>query len=125
MPRPTRGDWSKAREVVWVRDSHFCQMCGRSIINGESSTHHRVNRGMGGSGRLERPSLLIRACGNGITGCHGRVTTQPRWAERIGWLLPKNNPQLDPTREPILTVHGWVLLDDLGNRTPCEPAVAS
>jgi len=42
-------------------------------------------------------------------------------------LLPRNNPDIDPTAEPIL-IHGgrWVLLDDDGNVTPCEaPAVSA
>lgn len=120
MPKPTRRDWSHARELVWLRDGSYCQMCGQSIVNIPNSCHHRINRGMGGRADLERPSLLIRACGDGVLGCHGRVTSHPLWAGRIGWLLPKNNPQIDPTREPILTIWGWVTLDDLGGRTPCE-----
>lgn len=124
MPKPTRRDWSHAREIVWIRDGHVCQMCGRSVVNYPSSVHHRVNRGYGGSAILERPSVLVRLCGLGsgtiTSGCHDWIRFNVQLAQERGWLLPKNNPQIDPTREPILTVHGWVVLDDLGGRTPCE-----
>lgn len=74
---------------------------------------------MGGSGRLERASLLVRLCGTGNTLCHGWITEHPKEAARLGWLLPKLNAELDPTQEPILTHEwGWVLLDDAGNRIP-------
>jgi hypothetical protein len=94
-------------------------MCGRSIVDVESSIHHRINRGSGGSALLERASLLIRLCGSGTTLCHGWVTEHPKLAASTGWQLPKNNPDIDPTWEPILTFHGWVLLDDKGNRFAC------
>lgn len=117
MPKATRAVENAARKIVWARDGHYCQMCGRSIVNVSSNTHHRINRGAGGSALLERPSLLIRACGTGTTLCHGWITENPTEAKRLGWQLPKNNPDIDPTQEPILTIHGWVLLDDEGGRT--------
>jgi hypothetical protein len=99
-------------------------MCGRSIVDFPSSIHHRINRGSGGSAKLERASLLVRICGSGTTNCHGWVTNEPRQAGRWGWLLPKNNPDINPEQERILTYHGWVLLDDSGNRVPYIGEVA-
>jgi hypothetical protein len=97
-------------------------MCGTSILNVPSSIHHRINRGAGGSGRLERASNLIRLCGTGTTGCHGWITEHPDKAGGAGWVLPKLNPSIDPSQEPICTIHGWVLLSDDGSRTPCTPS---
>lgn len=117
MPKATRAVETAARKIVWVRDGHTCQLCGRSLVDTPHSTHHRINRGTGGSALLERPSILIRACGTGTTLCHGWITEHPAEAKRLGWILPKNNPDIDPPSEPISTIHGWVLLDDNGGRT--------
>jgi hypothetical protein len=116
MPRASRKDVEAARSLVRTRDGHQCQMCGRSIVDFPSNIHHRINKGNGGSALYERPSLLIRLCGSGTTYCHGWVTGHPKLAEDTGWLLPRNNPDIDPTQEPLLTYRGWELLDDLGGR---------
>lgn len=119
MPKASRKVQEDARKIVRVRDGHNCQMCGRSIVNFPSNIHHRINRGSGGSARLERPSLLIRICGSGTTYCHGWVTEHATAAGALGWVLPKNNPDIDPEQEKILThEYGWVLLSDTGDRTP-------
>jgi hypothetical protein len=109
-----------ARSLVKARDDFHCQMCGKALWVGEGNTHHRLNKGRGGSAVLERASILITACGSGTLGCHGAVTENPDWARSIGWLLPRNNPDIDPELEPILTFEGWYLLADDGTRTPCE-----
>lgn len=115
MPRASRAVQEAARRLVRERDGMLCQMCGRY---GQHNTHHRINKGGGGSALFDRASLLIKACGSGTTGCHGRVTQNPAWAESIGWLLPRNNPDIDPEQERIHTIHGWVLLTDSGERLP-------
>jgi hypothetical protein len=118
-PRASRKDVEAARSLVRARDGHRCQMCGKwSSCN---NTHHRINKGSGGSALFDRASLLITLCGSGTTGDHGWVTGHPKAAGRAsdggtGYLLPRNNPDIDPTQEPILTIHGWVLLDDHGKR---------
>lgn len=119
MPTASAKQKREARDIVRRRDGHRCQMCGASVLNIPSSVHHRINKGAGGSAKLERPSLLVRLCGDGVRGCHGWVTNEPRMAGLTGWLLPKNNPDIDSTREPLLTYAGWVLLDDAGNRMAC------
>lgn len=121
MVKATRAVQEAARRIVRRRDDFRCQLCGRIKWAGDLSVHHRLNRGRGGSAKLERASVLITACGDGTRGCHGKVTENPEWARSIGWLLPRNNPDIDPTQEPILIFSGWVLLDDEGNRTACGP----
>lgn len=121
MPKATERVKAEARKLVRARDGHLCQMCGRSIVDYPSSIHHRINKGNGGSAMYERASLLVRMCGTGTTGCHGWVTTEPRRAGLWGWLLPRNNPDIDPTEEAILTYRGWVLLDDEGGRVQTLP----
>lgn len=120
MPTASRKDVEAARSLVRARDGHWCQMCGKSIVDRPSSIHHRLNRGSGGSALLERASILIRLCGDGVFGCHGWIGRNPTAAGQTGWLLPRNNPDIDPAREPILTFEGWFLLADDGSRTPCE-----
>lgn len=114
MPKATRAVENAARKLVRQRDGHQCLMCGVSIVDIPSSIHHRINRGAGGSAKLERASLLVRMCGTGTTGCHGYVTEHPKAAADTGWLLPKNNQDIDPITEPILTYLGWFTLDDAG-----------
>ena len=123
MPRATKAVQEAARRVVRARDDFRCQLCGKILWG--MSVHHRLNRGRGGSAVLERPSILITACGDGTRGCHGQVTENPEWARSIGWLLPRNNPAIDPETEPILLWDGWFLLSDDGSRTPCEPREAT
>ena len=125
-PKASRKDVDAARRLVRRRDDSHCQMCGKPLWVGQGSVHHRLNRGRGGSAVLERASILVTACGDGTRGCHGKVTEHPEWARTIGWLLPRNNPDIDPTQEPILTHEwGWVLLGDDGSRTPCAPREAT
>jgi hypothetical protein len=119
-PKATRAVQEAARRIVRERDGDTCQMCGRNLVGQVRSVHHRLNKGRGGSALLERASILITVCGDGWIGCHGRVTRNPDWAGMQGWLLPRNNPGIDPEQEPILLFDGWHLLADEGNRTPCE-----
>lgn len=121
MPKATRAVENAARKLVRQRDGSRCLMCGVSIVDIPSSIHHRINRGAGGSAKLERASLLVRLCGTGTTGDHGWVTEHPKLAAQTGWLLPKNNPDIDPTAEPILTYKGWLILDDDGGMHACDP----
>lgn len=121
-PKASSKDIKAARNLVKARDGAHCQMCGKWLLEGVvvRSIHHRLNRGRGGSALLERASILITLCGDGVFGCHGWIGREPKAAGMTGWLLPRNNPDIDPTQEPILTFEGWYLLDDEGGRTPCE-----
>lgn len=119
MPKATRKAEESARKIVRERDGHRCQLCGRSIVDYPSSIHHRRPRGAGGSALLEQPSNLVRLCGDGVRGCHGWLEANRTHAKEIGWILPKLNLDVRADETPLLTVDGWMLLDDFGSRTPC------
>ena len=119
-PKASRRDIEAARTLVRERDAGRCQMCGKWVEGQVKSVHHRLNRGRGGSALLERASILITLCGTGTLGDHGWVTNNPEEAGKTGWLLPRNNPDIDPTQEPILTYQGWRLLADDGSWSSCE-----
>jgi hypothetical protein len=109
------------RGVVLARDGTTCQCCGCDVTNKLASIQHRVPRGAGGSARVNRPSNGVLVCGSATTpgSCHNRMEHVDRlWAERTGWLLPKCNPDIDTTQEPLFTFAGWRLLDDLGGSLP-------
>lgn len=106
-------------------------MCGKWVEGQVKSVHHRINKGNGGSAQYERASLLITLCGTGTTGDHGWVTQHPKAAGPAreggtGYLLPRNNSDIDPTQEPILTFQGWRLLADDGSWSTCaSPLLAA
>lgn len=120
MPKATHGVKRAARRLVQLRDGMSCRRCGKSILGRLSSVHHRLNKGNGGSALLERASVLVRVCGTGTTDCHGWIGANPEEAGQEGWLLPRNNPDIDPENEPLLTFDGWVLIDDAGEIKPCD-----
>lgn len=120
MPKASRRVQRDARVLVDLRDGQSCRRCGRSVHGQPSSIHHRIPRGAGGCALVDRPSLLVRVCGDGVRGCHGWIEQHRTEAEQSGWILPKLNPHIDPETEPILTADGWVTLDDTGEITPCS-----
>jgi hypothetical protein len=120
MVKASRRDIEAARTLVRARDAGRCQMCGKWVERQLKSVHHRLNRGRGGSALLERASILVTLCGDGFFGCHGWIGREPTEAGKTGWLLPRNNPDIDPTKEPILTYQGWRLLADDGTWSTCE-----
>lgn len=98
-------------------------MCGAHGDTRPLTTHHRINRGMGGSNNpaLNQPANLLTLCGSGTTGCHGWVTAHPRQAYELGLAVKRHR---DPTEVPVFTWRGWVFLDDAGQYRPLdEPAL--
>lgn len=79
-----------------------------------ASIHHRKPRRMGGTKdpAINQMSNLIVLCGSGITGCHGNIEKNRRWAYTLGYLLTAND---DPTQTPVLLRKRWVLLTDEGD----------
>jgi len=125
LPKSTRSEMDAFREVVLARDGTTCQCCGIDLTNKLASVQHRIPRGAGGSALVNRPSNGVLVCGSATTpgSCHQWMEADDRLtAKAQGWLLPKNNPDIDPTQEPLLTYRGWELLADDGSRTPCGPA---
>lgn len=112
VSRPTR-------LLVYARAEERCEICGVYAYGG--SVHHRHRRGMGGSKRpeLAAASNLLLLCGSGVTGCHGVIEGNRDLAYDQGRLL--RHIQI-ATEVPVLTRHGLVLLDNLGNYFPTEGA---
>lgn len=102
------------RAEVARRDGGMCVVCGLQVVDPESlapwanwSLQHRVARGMGGSKApgINGPVNLITVCGDGTSGCHGRIESQRDWARRLGYAVPQWQ---GPATVPVLhRVHGW------------------
>jgi len=96
--------------LVRERDHHVCVHCGTTGHG--LSTHHRRNRGMGGSrwAGINLPTNLLTLCGDGTTGCHGWVTEHPTQARELGLAVSLH---ADPATVPVTTHTGTHLLSDL------------
>lgn len=69
---------------------------------------------------INEPANLITLCGSGTTGCHGWVEAHPVHAKELGLSVSRNGPP--PSEVPVLTLDGWVLLDNDGGQIPYAPA---
>ena len=115
----------RTRLLVLTRDGWLCQVCGRNLaaayLRGDYSLQHRRNRGMGGSKRPDTnaPANLLTTCGSATSpdGCHHRIEANPVWAADRGYRIRQNQT---PSQVPVLTIHGWVLLDNHGGYAPTE-----
>lgn len=115
------------REVVLARDGTTCQLCGADVTYRLASVQHRKPRGMGGSALVDIPSNGVLVCGSATTpgSCHNWMEHEERQqAEDLGYLIPKLSG-IHPSTVRLWTYpHGWVLLDDHGNRLPYVGEVA-
>jgi hypothetical protein len=120
MPKATRREMDAARQLVRERDGERCTMCGRWLFSEvRRSIHHRLPKGMGGSAKLENASNLVQLCGLGnADGCHGMAHSNPLWARKHGWIVPRS---FDPAGVAVDMWDGWHYLSDDGSRTPCAP----
>ena len=106
-------------DLVWSRDRGCCVRCGAALVGARGlswSVHHRRPRAMGGSKLpwVDKPGNLIALCGNGVDGCHGWIESHRAFARGSGFLVSANG-QRNPVEVPIHhSIHGLVLLDDLG-----------
>lgn len=112
------------RALVLGRDDYQCQRCGLRIghegqIFRSYSLQHRLARGMGGSRLANRPANLVTLCGHATEPgrCHLWAESRASDAEPEGYVL--RHPA-DPATVPVLTVHGWRLLDDDGGTRECS-----
>src|SRR5690242_5745422 len=127
MPESTRSEMDAFRAAVLERDGTTCQCCGIDVTLKLASIQHRIPRGAGGSARVNVVSNGVLVCGSATTpgSCHNWMEHEERAIARDnGWLLPKNNPSIDPSKEPILLYNGRFLLEADGSRTPYIGEVA-
>ncbi|MGQ4544566.1 HNH endonuclease [Dermabacteraceae bacterium P13077] len=98
--------YRRQRERVWVRDHGLCVVCGRP----GGSVHHRQGRGGPEPHRLAN---LLLVCGDGVTGCHGRIHADPATAYERGWMVYRH--RLDKVEDvPVSTFRGLVLFSNDG-----------
>lgn len=95
------------RAVVIARSGNWCEICG---IRAGESIHHRRKQSKQGPWS---PSNCVRLCGDGTTGCHGRITNTRQEYYDNGWLVRSWD---DWTTVPFLHhTLGFVFLDDEGH----------
>ncbi len=119
MVKASRRDIERVRAIVLERDQNTCQRCGANVLYKLASIQHRIARGRGGSAseRVWSPANMVLLCGSATTpgSCHNLVENEEReLGKDEGWVLPMNNPSINPADEPVLTYRGWVLYDDEG-----------
>ena len=94
------------KKKIYERDNNMCWHCGDT----ENLTiHHRINRGMGGSKLLDRPSNLVLMCviHNGLMESEFMVA---REARENGWKVSRH---ASPLHAPIVDFLGqWYYLGD-------------
>lgn len=104
--------YATVRLVVFERDRGRCRRCGRA---GEQ-VHHRLPRRMGGA-RLD----ISAGIANLVTLCrrdHELVESARLVSYWDGWIVRSGK---DPAAVPVHTRQGWLLFDDEGGETPCDP----
>jgi hypothetical protein len=84
-----------------------CVHCGETEA---VSPNHRINRGMGGSKLLDRPSNLVILCSR-MNFLIEADASQAEIAKTYGWKLERWQK---PEKEPVFNrmTHRWLLLDD-------------
>ncbi len=115
-------------DLIWGRDKGLCALCGQPVYGERGvfwSVHHRHPRQMGGTSSswvgAAANGLLLH--GHGTGGCHGVVERDRAKWMHAGFLVPSG--RMVAADIPIRhAVHGWVLLDDAGGKTPILEATA-
>lgn len=78
------------KDTVKARAGGRCECCGRNLITGNCSYHHRRAKGMGGSrdASTHTTANVVLICGrDNKTGCHGDVHGNPIEARAHGWIV--------------------------------------
>lgn len=106
---------AKTRRLLEERSGGICEMCARAFA---TNTHHRRPRGMGGSKDPLTNSVvnLLRLCGSGTTGCHGRIEANREWSYALGLLVRRTVS--DVAAVPVNLACGVVLLTPEGGYSP-------
>lgn len=91
-----------------VERDGYCLHCGEVEA---ISPNHRINRGMGGSRRLDKPSNLVVLC----SVVNGLIESSPAWqalAKEWGWKLERwQSPEAEPVYDSI-SGEWWILSND-------------
>jgi HNH endonuclease len=101
------------RKVIIARTGGRCDRCGFKVSMGHF--HHRKPRRMGGSvdPSLGKPSngLLLHPK------CHEFIESHRKASAMMGYLL---NSVADPSKVPVYTWRGWMLLGNDGSANATE-----
>ena len=129
MARRPKANWARLREQLWARCGGRCEVSGTPLDFETFDAHHRRNKGMGGTSRLDTDLLsnllaLDPTVHNG--GPDSVHAVRPR-SESLGWLIPKLSPDA-PHMVPacVYSVGGWrwCLLGENGDRLPLGSYIA-
>lgn len=109
----------KVREALWRRAHGRCEITGIPVTYEGFDAHHRRNKGMGGTSRPDRDWLSNLLCLDPLVHNGGprSVHARRKWAEKNGYLVPKNVEwaSMIPIR---LCGRIWVYLTDDGQYAP-------
>lgn len=126
---------NKARQIVYARSAHQCEVRLPGVCLGRATNwHHRINRSQGGPWLA---SNGLHVCGSGVHGCHGLLTNpNGRGAEfgAHGWTVtphyersPNAARRLIPAAKfpvylwrPDAFGPEWAFLNDDGSTTPID-----
>jgi len=98
----------------YLRRDGGCVCCGQVEV---AVPQHRVNRGMGGSKLLNKPSNIIALCSR-MNGLIESDAAQASLARSYGWKLESwQQPEFEPVYYPL--EGRWYYLDDLFERAIC------
>lgn len=113
MNRKGQAYYRRQKQRAYERDNGGCVVCDRPA----ESTHHRQGRSGPDPHRLAN---LLTVCGDGVRGHHGEIHANPAAAYAYGRMVPRLGIRT-PEETPVLTHHGWVLLDNDGGYTATNP----
>lgn len=108
-------NWKLIREQLWERCHGHCEVSGLPLAPDTFDAHHRRNKGMGGTSRLDVDALSNLLAldpivhNGGPKSVHGRR----QWSESLGYLVPKHAEHPGMYRVRIRG-RRWVLLGDDG-----------
>lgn len=100
---------SRAQANIAVSRDRVSVMSGKDVLHTEHSLHHRLLRSQGGP---DTAANLILVSGTGVTGEHGWIHRNPRYAQTLGLIVPSySSPELWPVwrAESQYWEAGWYL----------------
>jgi len=98
----------------YLRRDGGCCHCGAVDV---AVPNHRINRGMGGSKLLNKPSNIVALCSE-MNGLIESDASQATRARAYGWKLESwQQPEFEPVYYPL--EGRWYYLDDFYERAIC------